>query len=200
MDLYETLGVKKGASKKETKAAFKAKAGVFHPDKKGGSTEKFQAIQKAYEILKDDEKRAHYERTGETGATQKPDFIAELFVALINSGEFDGNIVENMKRQIDLKINELLKMSNKIERKLKKLEKAIGRLSFTGSGENLFEAILISSISDCNSKIVEADTLIGELRNARDEAAGYADIRPEEKETKSHGLDSFFDQIRRTGS
>ena len=59
-DHYATLGVARTASDDEIKQAYRRLASQHHPDK-GGSTEKFQAIQAAYAVLGDAQKRAEYD-------------------------------------------------------------------------------------------------------------------------------------------
>lgn len=66
-DYYETLGVKKGASKEEIKAAFRKLAHQYHPDKKGGDEKRFKEINEAYQVLSDDEKRKQYDTYGHAG-------------------------------------------------------------------------------------------------------------------------------------
>ena len=66
-DYYKTLGVGKDASADEIKSAFRKSAMKYHPDRNQGdkkAEEKFKEINEAYEILKDDQKRADYDRYG----------------------------------------------------------------------------------------------------------------------------------------
>ena len=58
---YEILGVDKNANEDDIKKAYRKLALKHHPDK-GGSSEKFQEISDAHEILTDPEKKAEYER------------------------------------------------------------------------------------------------------------------------------------------
>ena len=65
--LYDLLGVSPDADERTLKKAFMKKARELHPDKNRDdpkATEKFQAVNEAYEVLKDPEKRANYDRFG----------------------------------------------------------------------------------------------------------------------------------------
>ena len=66
-DYYEVLGIAKGASADEIKKAFRRAAVLHHPDKEGGSEEKFKEINEAYDILKDSQKRQRYDQFGHAG-------------------------------------------------------------------------------------------------------------------------------------
>jgi len=66
-DYYELLGVTRDASAEEIKKAYRKKAVEFHPDKHKGDKameEKFKEVSEAYEVLKDADKRAAYDRYG----------------------------------------------------------------------------------------------------------------------------------------
>jgi molecular chaperone DnaJ len=65
--LYDTLGVKKGASADEIKKAYRKLAAQYHPDKNPGDAsaeEKFKEVQNAYDVLSDTEKRKQYDTVG----------------------------------------------------------------------------------------------------------------------------------------
>lgn len=72
-DFYELLGVKKEASADDIKKAYRKLAMKYHPDKNAGdkaSEEKFREVSDAYDILKDDQKRAAYDRFGHAAFDQ----------------------------------------------------------------------------------------------------------------------------------
>ncbi|RCL00879.1 MAG: molecular chaperone DnaJ [Candidatus Tokpelaia sp. JSC189] len=67
IDYYEVLGVTRGCDEKVLKAAFRKLAMQYHPDRNPGDSEaeqRFKEIGEAYEILKDPQKRAAYDRYG----------------------------------------------------------------------------------------------------------------------------------------
>jgi molecular chaperone DnaJ len=72
-DYYEILGVSKQASSAEIKKAFRTKAKQLHPDQNRdnpNAEKQFKEVAEAYEILKDDEKKAAYDKFGHAAFEQ----------------------------------------------------------------------------------------------------------------------------------
>lgn len=101
-DFYETLGVSRTADADELKRAYRKLAMQYHPDRNPGdksAEQKFKDISEAYDILKDEQKRAAYDRFGhaafENGGRGPGDFgfaggfpgdIGEIFEHVFGMG------------------------------------------------------------------------------------------------------------------
>jgi molecular chaperone DnaJ len=70
LDYYEILEISKSADAGEIKKAYRKLALQFHPDRNQGdkgAEEKFKAINEAYQVLSDEQKRSTYDRYGKEG-------------------------------------------------------------------------------------------------------------------------------------
>lgn len=76
-DYYEVLGVSKSADQDTIKKAYRKLAIQYHPDKNPGdqaAEEKFKEAAEAYEVLRDADKRARYDRYGHAGVDNNGGF------------------------------------------------------------------------------------------------------------------------------
>lgn len=72
-DFYDVLGVQKGASGGDLKKAYRKLAMNYHPDRNAGdkaAEHKFKELNEAYEVLKDEQKRAAYDQFGHAAFEQ----------------------------------------------------------------------------------------------------------------------------------
>jgi molecular chaperone DnaJ len=121
-DLYETLGVPKGASQDEIKKAYRKLARRYHPDANPGDAsaeERFKEVQAAYDVLSDAEKRKQYDRFGANGRpgagggfrfdTEGFDFadlgdLGDLFGGLFGGGRGRAQQRQRGQRGSDLEV------------------------------------------------------------------------------------------------
>ncbi len=101
-DYYELLGVSRSADTEEIKKAYRKLALKHHPDRNDGSKEseeRFKEITQAYEVLREPERRAAYDRFGEQGLRGGPgpggfgggfDFADALEIFMRDFGGFSG--------------------------------------------------------------------------------------------------------------
>ncbi len=105
-DYYRTLGVDRDAGKDEFKKAYRKQAMRYHPDRNPGDKDaehRFKELNEAYEVLKDDQKRAAYDRFGHAafehggpgdggfgGGTGFADIFEEMFGDFMGGGRRGG--------------------------------------------------------------------------------------------------------------
>ena len=139
-DYYKTLGVSKDADAAAIKKAFRKLAMQFHPDRNKGdksAEKKFKEINEAYEILKDDQKRAAYDRYGTAnfqntggfhgqagGFDDLSDVFGDIFGDFMGGGSRRSSRAEAQQnlRGSDLKYNTSITLEeayNGLKRKIK---------------------------------------------------------------------------------
>ena len=101
-DYYAILEVERTADEKTIKASYRKLALAYHPDRNRGNSEaeeKFKAINEAYAVLSDPEKRARYDRYGSVDESiPMGGDIFDIFASVFGAN-FGGNFGGGRARQ-----------------------------------------------------------------------------------------------------
>lgn len=170
-EMYETLGVGKKATKPQIKKAYRDLAKKHHPDRKGGTVDKFQEIQKAYMVLYNDKSREEYDRTGEStgkvnsALSEAYASVASLFNTVIEQalGNLENvDFVEVCRKEINKHTSEALDGISKLETRASRLKLAGKRLSKKKKSkkkksqnmrESVLEGVLSEQLTNCGKNI-----------------------------------------------
>jgi molecular chaperone DnaJ len=169
-DLYQILGVSKGASDEEIKKAYRTLSKKYHPDKNNGSKEsedKFKEVSSAYQILSDPEKRSYYDRTGQipgsnnSGGNSGNPFDGFDINDLFNQFGFGGG---RSKRNLDLRVNVKLNLEEIINGCQKKIKYVRDIKCDSCNGDGGTDLITCTSCNGMGQKETISRTPFGHVR------------------------------------
>ncbi len=135
MTLYEILGVKKDADKKEIRKAYLKLSKIHHPDK-GGDEEEFKKISDAYNILSDLDMRKAYDEGGtleklKNDANALMQKVFSIFEETIQAHGFvpdHTDLFKNMRGKCNEKDQRMNKDINTVEGEIRNIESIQKRL------------------------------------------------------------------------
>lgn len=149
--LYDVLGIARDADLAAIKAAYRKLAQAHHPDK-GGDLAQFQAIQLAYDVLSNPERRRRYDENGQTdnGPSLRDEAvsrIATMLATLMEQADVERtDLIEKMREAIIDRQGKDQAMVEKLRESIDRRERALKRFRFKGNGSNLMEQIVRSEI------------------------------------------------------
>lgn len=184
---YEVLGVRREADATSIRAAYRQLARAHHPDR-GGSDERMGEINAAYEVLSDEEKRARFDRTGDSRKPDDPEIVAEAAVAqminqwLSDPSESGENVVAaflNNVRIMRIKIeSEIHGMRNGLAVLERKRTRITGPLD-VGHMIDERQAALRTAIENCERQLLinkHVEELLGKFTDNRASAGTQQDL------------------------
>ncbi len=179
--LYDDLGIAADADGAAIKAAHRRKARDHHPDKPGGDADAFNRVQRAYMVLRDPDKRARYDETGNADEIRsQPGRYIELMVQAFDAamgqigGRFDVHDVIKVARSHLEQLRSTVKNNRRqtIEAQ-KQINKILKRLKFKGDGPDVIGNTMRSRLGEINIRLAACDVEIEHLEKATEHMGDY---------------------------
>lgn len=203
-DPYLILGVEKDSTPSEIKFAFRVKAQRNHPDREGGCEKAMADIQWAYSILKDEQRKKHwdcegFEEVAEPSFSEKATAnIMGAFSQWLN-GVFTGQILPNtdcvaqLRTAIQNELSKACQGKSQIKNNMGKIDKMLGKFECDNGQYNFFEGHLQSTKEASKRKLLEVETQIKIMEESVEQLKHFS-YSPE------RGLVRVAPPISRTGS
>ena len=183
-DPYQLLGLSRAATAAAIKTAYRQKVRVAHPDR-GGQSEAFIAIVRAFGVLSDPEARRLYDETGlvdEAGVkSYRKDvavILADMFDAAVGAAVATGlrldsvDFVAQMQKAVDSGLVDAKGRARRAEGEIADLTRLRGRIRRNGEAPNIFADRLDTQIRDraeahatLRRRVLMLETAIVELGN-----------------------------------
>lgn len=167
---YETLGVAKDATLDQIKKVYRQKSKKCHPDA-GGDGEEFKRISSAYELLSNQERRDHFDRTGETAEVEDPSLsivsqlLGSVLLGILNAGgdPEKTDLVKLMRNKAKEEITQLkatISVNKKRVDKLRKVAKRVLYKSKADDQDNILARMVLVPIEAIEASIKEREATL----------------------------------------
>jgi len=163
MTLYEILGVAPDADAGTIKLAWRKLASAHHPDREGGDHARMQAVQQAYDVLSDPERRARYDATGSTKPVPSLEERARAALAqLVNEAIDQGtdlqhsNLLAALRSMLHMHRQNNSAQLDKLQSAIVRRETALARLS---GGDGLLGSALRDAITHLGGEVLRVEDL-----------------------------------------
>lgn len=168
---YLVLGLTPDATPAQVKAAYRKLSKLCHPDKPGGSINKWRELQLAYEVLSDAQRRAKYDATGDDTQTPDPDaqeraqvaaIVRQIISGVLSSSRDDPGRVDFRQRimvDLDLTRSQMIRDRQQLELKVQRVERFEGRFKTDGE-DDLIGDVVKQGIRELHAQIENVDKAI----------------------------------------
>jgi curved DNA-binding protein CbpA len=185
MTPYEILGVTSDADQDAIHSAYRAKAKTQHPDA-GGDHAAFELLKSAHDLLMDEDRREHYDKTGEVLPKTADNDLSRL-LSLI-SGAFDEamvsiieaeeeaakvDVLQRMRSAFVGRIEKLMFQKREAENSAAIVEPTLGRFSRGDGGQNYLEMVVREKIRHFGEIAKGISVAIDEIKEALKVLDGY---------------------------
>ena len=187
---YNVLKVDPSATPEVIKRAFRQRSKETHPDH-GGTSEAFDLVKRAFDVLDDPELKAHFDATGivKERTVENPDqqalgIIAALLGAL-TVGDTDvarSDVLAMMRKHLDKEIADATNAAAKHKRMIEKAERMAERFTTRNpDAPNVVKQMLTHRIAELNGIVAKIEAVIAHHKRAAELLKEY-DFRHEAPE------------------
>lgn len=157
MSLYDELDVKPDATADEIKRAYRKKAREKHPDK-GGSSDEFAPIARAYKVLSNPDLRLLYDATGQERRTPIEVEVQNILTQVFNealASEKDIEVTAFVRGRLETGARKIPELRKELEVRQVKLEAKRGKI--TSKGINIAHMIIDGELKNIAAQLANLD-------------------------------------------
>jgi curved DNA-binding protein CbpA len=205
IDLYQLLGIKRGATREEVRKAYRRKAKTSHPDS-GGSVEEFSALATAHDVLSDARRREKYDATGEIETSKPNNFdvsaievIAQKLGLIIHaehdvtSLDIDALIQQAIHDDITSRKSSIVDQKRAIERVARLRARARRK---TEGGDNMLARVLDWHERSTKELIKKNEDSVASMERALEILEGYSFVSDTPPPTRDDVSSALYDTIQ----
>lgn len=202
--LYKILGVEPSAALEEITKSYRKLAMKYHPDRKDGNQGKFLEVQRAYEVLRDTERRKRYDETGvedarvEVMEDRVRRQLGELFVRIAANDVGDPaslNVMEIATSTLADEMSKLQGAKKNAGRMAARLKLVAKRLKRIDGVDNLGARMMELAAESKEAEVVVITERLTEIEFAQQELAKYIYEKDTPPDNYDRPLRSFFTSI-----
>lgn len=180
-DPYKILGVRRGATEKEIRSAYRRRAKIVHTDVSGNADE-FLLLKEAHDFLLDGSARSLWDRkrirASDEVRRRAVSALSSIFDTVVNqlaTGSFPpehADIPDMVRQVVRDNLEEFANTQEQVKNKIRRLRLMEGKTKRKAGGENLVASILARRIADCEAALAEladrvlvGDVMLADLEN-----------------------------------